>query len=62
MIFPYFKNYSEKEALAPYSYSKMLKVFLFYENAKSVRTNAYIIKENLKDLMFWRDVYCKEIN
>lgn len=58
---PLFENFYDEEAQAPYSYSKELKIFHSYDNAKSVRAKAeYVMKENLKGLMFWRYVDWKE--
>lgn len=58
---PLYENYYDEEAQAPYSYSKELQIFHSYDNARSVNAKAkYVMKENLKGLMFWRYVDWKE--
>lgn len=56
-----FETFFDDEAKVPWAYSKSKKIFVSYDDEKSVDEKIkYVIDNNLKGIMFWRYVDWKE--
>lgn len=54
---PDYQEFFDEEAMVPWSYSKDKKIFVTYDNARSVQEKVKYVKNNdLKGLMYWRYV------